>query len=155
MFRAVYDGKIWREFQNVDGRPFLSQPGALALMMNVDWFQVYSNSPYSVGVIYFSVLNLPRTERFKKENIIVSGIMPGPKEPGVEEINHYLEPLVDDLENLWNGGFTHPINGKHIDIMAAVLMLSMDIPAGRKIAGFLSYCAKLGCSKCLKEFKTG
>ena len=34
----------------------------------------------------------------------------------------------------------------------AVLCLTCDIPAGRKVCGFLGHSATLGCSKCLKKF---
>ena len=30
--------------------------------------------------------------------------------------------------------------------------MACDVPAARKVAGFLSHAARLGCSKCLKEF---
>jgi len=30
--------------------------------------------------------------------------------------------------------------------------VTCDLPAGRKVCGFLSHSATLGCSKCLKEF---
>ena len=32
------------------------------------------------------------------------------------------------------------------------MCVSCDIPAGRKICGFLGHSARLGCSRCLKEF---
>jgi len=35
------------------------------------------------------VMNLPREERFKTENLIVVGIIPGPKEPKLH-INSFL-----------------------------------------------------------------
>ena len=34
----------------------------------------------------------------------------------------------------------------------AVLCVSCDIPAGRKLCGFLSHAARLGCSRCYKPF---
>ena len=37
-------------------------------------------------------------------------------------------------------------------IRCAVLSVSCDIPAGRKLCGFLSYTAHLGCSRCYKPF---
>ncbi len=89
----AYDGQIWADFQYVNGQPFLAEPNNFALMMNVDWYQPFKNSPYSVGVIYLTILNLPREERFKQENIILVGVIPGPKEPK-NNINTYLDPLV-------------------------------------------------------------
>ena len=46
----VYDIKIWSDFQIVDGKPFLSCESSLCLglMLNVDWFQPFRYSTYSV-----------------------------------------------------------------------------------------------------------
>ena len=45
-------------------------------MLNVDWFQPFKQrSSYSVG-IYFVIMNLPRSQRFKFENVILVGIIP-------------------------------------------------------------------------------
>ena len=35
------------------------------------------------------------------------------------------------------------------------MCVACDIPAGRKICGFLGHNARLGCSRCLKEFLGG
>ena len=35
---------------------------------------------------------------------------------------------------------------------AALLCVACDIPAARKVCGFLGHMAKLGCSKCTKVF---
>ena len=77
----VIHGSVWRNFKGPDGSRFTSHRRNLALMMNVDWFQPFKHSPYSVGVIYLAVMNLPRAERFKRRNIIVVGILPAPGEP--------------------------------------------------------------------------
>jgi len=76
----IYDGTVWKSFMNYNGRPFLSEPYNLDLMLNCDWFQPYNQTQYSVGVIYLVLLNLPRDIHFKPENIIIAGIIPGPKD---------------------------------------------------------------------------
>ena len=58
----------------------LSQEGNSALMLNVDWF-TFNYSYGSLGIVYLAVLNLPRDIRFQLENVIVVGIIPGPREP--------------------------------------------------------------------------
>lgn len=98
----IYDGKVWQEFQNINGVPFLSLPYNYAFSINVDWFQPFKRMQHSTGVIYLAVQNLPRSERFKRENIIIVGIIPGPHEPS-KTINSYLRPLVDELNPLWVG----------------------------------------------------
>lgn len=74
----IYDGRVRKEFQNVDGMPFLATPYNFGLVLNIDWFQPFKYSTYSAGAVYIAILNLPRTER---ENVILSAVIPGPKEP--------------------------------------------------------------------------
>ena len=149
----IYDGKIWEEFQYVNGSAFLAAPHNIGLMMNVDWFTPFKHTPYSVGAVYLSVMNLPRSKRFLKENMILFGLIPGPNEPPLN-INSYLEPLVEELKVLWSEGMVinMPDNpGQQVHLKAGLLCVACDIPAARKMCGFLGHMAKLGCSKCTKE----
>ena len=97
-----FEGRVWKEFQYVDGEPFLAIPNNFALMLNIDWLQPTLHGSKSICVIYMVVMNLPKKERFKPENLIVVGIIPGPKDPK-HYINSFLQPLVDDLIDLWDG----------------------------------------------------
>ena len=99
VYTDVYDGAVWKEFLAVDGKPFLSAPYNLSLKLNVDWIQPYDRTHYSMGIIYLAVENLPRSERFKVENILLVGCIPGPAEPKLN-INSFLSPLVDELMEL-------------------------------------------------------
>ena len=75
----------------------------LGLMLNLDWFQPFDGTIHSTGVLYAAICNLPRDIRFKRENLLILGIMPSPNEVSLHKINHYLAPIVDELELLWNG----------------------------------------------------
>jgi len=97
----IYDGRIWKEFLMCSGTKFLKSAFCYGFLLNVDWFQPFDHHMYSVGVIYLVLLNLPRAIRYKRENVIVVGIIPGPSEPS-PNINLYLSPLVSDLIDLWN-----------------------------------------------------
>ena len=77
----VYEGTVWKDFLLVAGQPFLSAPYSYGLMLNIDWFQPFKFSIYSVGAICLTVMNLPRSQRFKRQNIILIGIISGPFEP--------------------------------------------------------------------------
>lgn len=152
----VYDGRNWQEFQTVNGKPFLAEACNFALLQGCDWFQPFKHVSDSVGAIYMVILNLPREERYKPENIILVGIIPGPAEPK-ETINTYLYPFVDELLQFWDGV---EINNSSvfpttIKVRLAVLCVSCDIPATRKICGFASHSACRGCSKCFSKFPSG
>lgn len=80
-YSDIYDADIWKEFLIHDGVPFLSVANNYAFQLNVDWFNPFKHTQHSEGAIYLSVLNLPRNERFLQENVILVGVIPGPKEP--------------------------------------------------------------------------
>ena len=145
VMKDVYDARIWNDFLNYDGEAFLSEPGNCGFILNFDFFQPYKHINYSVGAIYMSILNLPRATRYKKDNCLLVGLIPGPKEP--HDINSFLRPFVADLIKLWAG-----VEMNKRKVRCALLCVACDIPAGRKLCGFLSFTAHLGCSRCLKEF---
>ena len=147
----IFDGAVWKDFQTYEGTPFLSEPLTFGLMINLDWFQPFKHSKYSIGAIYMTVMNLPRSARYKPENVMLVGILPGPSEPS--DINSFLDPLVNELNAFWQGKELH-VHGETSKkvIRCALLCASCDLPAGRKLCGFLSYNAHYGCSRCLKFF---
>lgn len=150
----VYCGRVWNDFFLYKGQPFLSAPNNIALMLNIDWFQPFKHRVYSIGVMYLAIMNLPRAVRFKRENIILVGLIPGPSEPS-KTMNTYLTPLVADLLTLWDGvSFSTYNNGTQL-IRCALLCVGCDLPAARKVCGFLSHSANLGCSRCYSNFGTG
>ena len=148
----IQHGEVWKTFLDSYGTKFFAQPYNYGLCLNVDWFQPFKHSTYSVGAIYISILNLPRNERFKKENVLLCGIIPGPHEP--KDMNSYLRPLVDDLKELWNGVAMKSSHRVPVFVRAALICTSCDIPASRKVSGFLGHNAYRGCSRCLKTFPT-
>ena len=91
----IYDGQIWHDFNSATGHRFLCGPMAYLVTLNVDWFQTFLHTQYSVGAMYLTVQNLPRSIRCKEENVILVGVMPGPSEPELA-MNSSLSPLVEN-----------------------------------------------------------
>ena len=129
MLNDVYDGKVWENLMIYEGTPFLSLPCNFALQLNIDWFQPFERTQHSEGVIYLSVMNFPREQRFLQENIILIGVIPGPKEP--KSLNPHLKPLVNDLLNLWKGMSMPSLNKTLVYVQAALLCVACDVPAAR------------------------
>ena len=69
------------------------------------------------------------------ENIIIVGIIPGPKEPS--SLNSYLCPLVDELLDLWDNRINVFGDSGLVTVRAALLCAACDTPAARKLRGFL------------------
>ena len=109
-------------------------------MLNLDWFQPYDGTIHSTGVIYAAICNLPRDIRFKRENMLLLGLLPGPNEVSLHKINHYLAPIVNELNLLWRGLILDRTyeNLEGRVICAALILVSYDILAVRKICGHVS-----------------
>ena len=108
-----------------------------------------------MGVIFLVILNLPRDIRFKRENVLLFGIIPGPSKPSLT-VNTYLSPLVSELLD-FSKGVELSVPGSNVKekFRFAILGVSCDLPAARKTCGFLSHSASLGCSKCYFRFFDG
>jgi len=153
----IYEGRVWKTFpsslEDQNSRFFTPETADsnLGIMINLDWFQPFESAVYSTGAIYGVICNLPRDLRFKKENMLILGILPGPHEVKKHRINHFLAPIVTELLDLWDG-YDLPIsskfpNGKKIRV--AVICCSNDIPAARKLCGHISAIA--ACHRCHKR----
>jgi hypothetical protein len=135
-------------------RPFLSRPYGFGLTLNVDWFQPYDHITYSVGVIFLTINNVPREHRNKRENIVLVGILPGGTEKELD-LNSYMDPLVDELLRMQPAGpgvliatRQHPAG---IPVRAAIVCVVCDMPASRKVCGYSSFSAHMGCNRCRRD----
>ena len=144
----IYDGRIWHDFQTSN---FLSSPMSYLMTLNVDWFQPFLHTQYSVGAMYLTIQNLPRDIRCKEENVILVGVLPGPSEPKLV-MNSYLSPLVEELKQGWKGFSVLTSEGVQVNIRVALSCIACDIPATRKVCGFIGHHASLACNKCFKKF---
>ena len=121
--------------------------------LNLDWFQPFTRRKnISIGAIYIAILNLPREDRYKLENVILLGIIPNlTKEPS--DLEYFLRPLVEEPKTFYRPGIHLP----RIDrvIRCALICITCDLPATRKVCGYVGHSAKLGCSRCLLDFGGG
>ena len=81
-----------------------------------------------MGAMYLTIMNLPRRLRFRQENVILLGLIPGPREPK-RNINAFLQPFVQ-LLRFWQGVLmsVHSFQEKVL-IRCALLCVACDIPA--------------------------
>ena len=125
---------------------FFKQSGRYGLMLNIDGFQPFSKSQYSLTAVYLVWANLPMHERYQRENVMLVGLIPdtkGCKDPYKESMNNFLRPMVDELLTMFpecdvDVTYEFP-NGRQIGIV--LLVVACDLPAARKVpTSFLSFC---------------
>jgi Transposase family tnp2. len=137
---------------------FIQRPeseGRYLFSLNVDFFNpertTHRGATKSCGIITMACLNLPLEIRYKPENMYVAGIIPGPREPQLTDINHFLRPLIDQMVKSWNQGirFSRTAlfpNGRLT--RCAIASVVCDLPAARKTAQMTSSNSHHYCSVC-------
>ncbi|XP_042426096.1 uncharacterized protein LOC122013955 [Zingiber officinale] len=149
MMRHPVDSIAWDTI-NHKWPAFASDPRNLRLGLATDGFNPFGDlsSRYSCWPVILVNYNLPPLMCMAKENLMLTLLIPGPKQPG-NDIDVYLEPLVEDLKELWDIGVeTYDAFSKSVFNMKAILMWTInDFPAYGNLAG----CAtkgKFGCPIC-------
>ena len=84
--------------------------------------------------------------------MILCGLIPGPQGPSIN-IYSLLDPLIMELLIMWRGKKIKLSSGP-LTIRVALMCISCDSPAMKKVGGFLSHAANKGCYKCKKSFPT-
>ncbi|XP_062118660.1 uncharacterized protein LOC133832313 [Humulus lupulus] len=144
----LVDSKAW-DAVNERWPDFSLELYNLRLGPAADGIDPYKNmsSTYSCWAVMLVVYNFPPSMCMKNEFTFLSMLIPGPKEPG-NDIDVYLEPLINELLELWKGVYTYDVSTKKFfNLKAMQLWTINDFPAYGNLAG----CAtkgKYGCPIC-------
>ncbi|CAL8992413.1 unnamed protein product [Prunus brigantina] len=111
----------------------------------VVWYFPPIPSRYSCWPVILVTYNLPPWMCMKRKFMMLTLLISGPKQPG-NDIDVYLEPLIDDLKSLWDGirGVYDAHNGEYFTLRAALMWTINDFPA----YGNLSGCVVKGYKAC-------
>ena len=94
------DGIIGDIFDSAQYK-YLSQKGYfqddrdIALLGSVDGYQLFRQKCDDCWIVLFINANLPPEQRVKKENLLITSIIPGPKAP--RDFNSFIKPIVEEL----------------------------------------------------------
>jgi len=94
------DGTIGDVFDSVQYK-YLSQKGYfqdnrdIALLGSIDGYQLFRQKCNDCWIVLFINANLPPEQRVKKENLLITSIIPGPKAP--KDFNSFIKPIVEEL----------------------------------------------------------
>jgi hypothetical protein len=158
----VFEADFLRSFEGPDSKKLFvdrGDEGRLVFALNVDFFNPEGlrvrGATASCGIIGLACLNLPFSIRYHTEYMYLPGIIPGPFEPCGTDLNHYLVPLVDDLEESWKKGVHYSRTALHPNgrtVRTAIACCICDLPGARKTAALASskchhhYCSLCDCT---------
>lgn len=156
----VKDGTVIEDLLGPDGKPFwdrLKQSGLRLLWnLSIDWFNPQGNKAAgkvtSTGSIIMACLNLPPSLHYKPETLFLVGVIPGPREPSVDKVEHFIAPLIKVLDQSWSHRTKFECTESSEHGRTECLMLAMiisDMVAVWKITGCASHSSKdFFCSLC-------
>jgi len=155
----VFDAEFMRTFEGPEvGKLFVDRPGQegrYLFAINVDFFasegMTLRGAKASSGIIAAACLNLPADIRYKREYMYLAAVIPGPNEPHLTELNHYVRPVVDQFLVSWERRvhFTQTANhptGR--DTCSAIATAVCDLPAARKFNQSAGHSSHFLCTRC-------
>ena len=129
--------------------------GHYAFSLHIDFFNPQGMTVWgastSSGIISMACLNLPLDMRYKPENMYLAGIIPGPKQPSLENLNHYIHPLIAQLAISWKQGVRYSRTANHPGgrvTQSAIVLAVCDLPAACHLAALAGTGSHFLCSAC-------
>ncbi|KAK3205707.1 hypothetical protein Dsin_019753 [Dipteronia sinensis] len=138
VLRHPTDSNTWKEFDKQ--YPVSAQdPRNVRLGLATDGFNHFgtmSNS-YSIWPVILVPYNLPPWKCMKSSFFIMSLLISGPQAPG-KIIDVYLQPLIDELKELWNDGVdTYDVStGQGFRLNACILWTINDVSPYGNLSGW-------------------
>ncbi|XP_016206702.1 uncharacterized protein LOC107647092 [Arachis ipaensis] len=154
IYRHPWDGDAWKAFDRTY-YDFSSDPRSVRLALASDGFNPYGNmsSKYSISPVVLIPYNLPPWICMKPSSFVLSMIIPGPKMPG-NDIDVYLQPLIEELKLLWVGVETYDAYTKKTFRMYAALMWTIsDFSGLGNLSGWNTYGGR-ACPACNLDAET-
>ncbi|XP_056689684.1 uncharacterized protein [Spinacia oleracea] len=132
--------KVLRHFPLIPRYPtFSSDARNVRLGLSSDGFNPFGmmSSQYNIWPVVLMAYNLPPWLCMKQSYFMLSLIIPGPKGPS-NDIDVFLEPLIDELQLLWEVGVDtfDASKGETFRLYGALLWTINDFPAYDNLSGW-------------------
>lgn len=161
MLRHVADSLQWKKIDQEFPR-FGIEPRNLHLGLASDGMNPFGNlsTNHSSWPVLLVIYNLPPWLCMKRKYMMLSMLISGPKQPG-NDIDVYLQPLVEDLKLLWDEG-VEVFDGFRNETfrMHAMLFCTInDFPAYGNLSGYSvkghKACPICEAGTCFQQLKHG
>ncbi|XP_042439837.1 uncharacterized protein LOC122025138 [Zingiber officinale] len=155
VFRHPADSLAWKQF-DVKWPEFASDSRNVRLGLASDGFNPFRtmNIAHSTWPVVIVVYNLPPWLCMTQSSFILSILVDGPKSPG-NKIDVYMQPLIDDLKELWSTGVpTYDASTNEMfELRATLLWTISDFPAYAMLSGW-STKGEFACPCCANATKS-
>ena len=83
------------QYKNLSRKGYFQDDRDIVLLGSVDGYQLFKQKCDDYWIVLFINTNLPPESHVKKENLLITSIIPGPKAP--KDFNSFMKPIVDEL----------------------------------------------------------
>ncbi|XP_039118067.1 uncharacterized protein LOC120253954 isoform X2 [Dioscorea cayenensis subsp. rotundata] len=146
------DAEAWKHFDRTYP-DFAQETRNIRLGLCADGFAPHGQfgRTYSCWPVVVTPYNLPPGMCMKRPYMFLTLICPGPKNPK-KNIDVFLQPLIDELNNLWVcGEMAYDISkSEYFRMKAALLWTINDFPAYGMLSGW-STAGVFGCPICMES----
>jgi hypothetical protein len=150
--RHPADGIQWR---NIDRKypEFGREPRNIRFGLSTDGMNPFGNmsSRHSTWPVNLCIYNLPPWLCMKRKYLMMACLVQGPKQPG-NDIDVYLQPLMDDIKKLWTHGeeVFDAHKRENFNMRCLLFCTINDYPALANLSG-QSTKGKKACTNCLDD----
>ena len=153
--RSVVDSPVWKWISH-RWTEFAEDPRFVRLALCLDGINPFNmqSTTHSTWPVILICYNLPPWLVTRKFFVSLVLLIPGPKSPTSTNFDVFLEPVVDDLLELWNGvrsvDCSSPDEPKSFSLRAILMWIIGDYPALGLISGQVTKGFS-GCIHCGEE----
>ncbi|GET63857.1 transposase domain-containing protein [Rhizophagus irregularis DAOM 181602=DAOM 197198] len=140
----VFDGS---QYKYLSQEGYFQNDRDIALLGSVDGYQLFKQKCDDCWIVLFINANLPPHQRVKKENLLITSIIPGPKAP--KNFNSFMKPIVEELCLLNDGVECYDsATNENFLLKVTVLSWSGDTPGLSKLACLTGHNSYMACRYC-------
>jgi hypothetical protein len=148
--RHPADASQWKRFDDLYPN-FASDPRNVRFALSTYGMNPFGelSSTHSTWPMIMSIYNLPPWLCHKRKYLLLTILIQGPRQPGIE-IDVFLEPLLEDMEKLWTEGIDMRDQSRQQDftLYAMIFVVVADGSGSFMVSGQIK--GKTGCVYCLE-----
>ena len=141
--RDIQDGRVYQKFILED--PRARGRRIFSIVASSDGAPLIKSKSFSIWPLMCFLVELPPQERYKFENVMLTGLWYGKGKPNVPL---FLKRFVDELSDLANGVEFTDDTGQPILSVCRIQSVVPDLPAKSMLFNLKQYNGQFGCSTC-------
>jgi hypothetical protein len=153
IMRSPIDNPAWKHVDTMVDERFASDIWNLRFGLSLDGIIPFpqSNSTHSTWPILMVIYNLPPFLVTKNFFIQLTILISGKESPSSENVDVFIQPLVDELQTLWRGvqaqDFTRPLGQRWFTLRGILLWTFSDFPRYMLISSLCTHGYR-ACTVC-------